>query len=54
MGHSSIEASVLIGQGPPIVVINHDLVGTPAEFLALNWAFREIAAGRTGFHVRRA
>lgn len=54
IGHPSVRASVLIGQGAPVVVLNRAVVGTPAEFCALNWAFGEIAAGRRGFHVLRA
>jgi hypothetical protein len=48
-GKPSVRASVLIGEGAPVILINYQLVGTPAEYGAIAWAFARIAEGARGY-----
>ena len=50
-GDPRVLASVLIGAGSPIVLINRVLADTAAEHGLLSWAFTVIAAGAEGFYV---
>lgn len=50
-GHRAILATVLIADGPPLVMMNQAIVGTPTEMRALCWAFEQIAAGVRGFSI---
>lgn len=46
-------ASVLIGDDPPVILLNSRIANTPGEGAAIAWAFEHIAAGERGFFVRR-
>jgi hypothetical protein len=50
-GHQAILATVLVADGPPIVLLNQAIVNTPSEMRALCWAFEQIARGAAGFFV---
>lgn len=51
VGDENVRASVLIGQGPPIVILNQRIIGTPCEYPALSWALAQVAERGQGFYV---
>jgi hypothetical protein len=50
-GDPAVKASVLIGHGSPVVIVNRLLIVAGSEHAALAWAFRVIATGLTGYYV---
>lgn len=44
-------ASVLVGSGGPIVLLNQAVVDTEREGQSLNWALARVAEARPGFYV---
>jgi hypothetical protein len=55
-GDPRVSASVYAGGdgGPPVILLNRRLVGTPEEYAALAWALERVAEGVTGFVARSA
>jgi hypothetical protein len=53
-GDSRVRVAVLVGDGPPVIVVNRRLMGTPAEHGAVCWALRQVAERGTGFYVLRS
>ncbi len=48
-GDVRVWASVLIGEYPPVILINRRIAHTEHEHAALDWAMAQIASGQTGF-----
>jgi hypothetical protein len=44
-----VRASVLIGEGAPVVMLNRLLLGTAAEYEAIAWALARVAEGAHGY-----
>jgi hypothetical protein len=53
-GDERVWASVLLHPVSPVVLLNHQIVGTRAEHGALDWALARIARAEPGFYVLRA
>lgn len=49
-GDARVTVAVLIDD-VSVVLLNHRIVGTPAEYDAMAWALGQIARGRRGFVV---